>query len=81
MGNENLKRVYPKQDWLNETDSFLKGSRRRILPGKGNISHEDAVKKASEVYEKFRIQQDKNYISEFDRDMAKYLKGSGGEDD
>jgi hypothetical protein len=68
------------QDWLNETDTFLKNNRRRILGGKGQISHEEAVKKAGKVYEQFRIKQDRDYISEFDRDMAKYLKGGGNEE-
>ena len=65
------------QDWLNETDTFLKNNRRRVLGGKGQISHDEAVKKADKVYEQFRIKQDTDYISEFDRDMAKYLKGGG----
>ncbi|MDR0442415.1 MAG: virulence RhuM family protein [Treponema sp.] len=69
------------QDWLNETDKFLKNNRRRVLPGKGQISHDKAVKKAGEVYEQFRIKQDRDYISQFDRDMAKYLKGNGGGDE
>jgi hypothetical protein len=69
------------QDWLNETDNFLGNNRRKVLKGKGTVSREDAMKRAEEVYEQFRIRQDKDYISEFDRDMAKYLKGAkpGGE--
>jgi len=66
-------------DWLKETDNFLTSNRRKVLEGKGRVSHDDAVKKAEDVYSRFRIKQDKAYISEFDRDMAKYLKGSGGE--
>jgi hypothetical protein len=63
------------RDWLNETDNFLKNNRRRVLSDKGNISHEDAVKKADDIYERFRVRQDRDYISEFDRDMARYLRG------
>lgn len=63
------------QDWLNETDNFLNNNRRRVLGGKGQISHEDALKKAAEVYEQFRIQQDRDYISNFDEAMSKYVKG------
>ena len=68
------------QDWLNETDTFLKSNRRRVLPDKGHISHNEAIKKAGKVYEQFRIKQDRDYISEFDRDMVKYLKGNGDGD-
>ncbi len=66
-------------DWLKETDNFLLSNRRRVLEGKGKISHEDAVRKAEDIYAEFRIRHDELYISEFDRDMAKYLKG--GKDD
>jgi hypothetical protein len=69
-------------DWLKETDNFLTNNRRRVLNGKGRVSHEDAVKKAESVYSQFRVKQDEAYISEFDRDMAKYLKGgNGGEEE
>ena len=62
-------------DWLKETDNFLTSTRRKVLEGKGTVSHEDAVKKAEDIYKLFRIKQDKAYISDFDRDMAKYYKG------
>ena len=67
-------------DWLRETDNFLKNNRRKVLEGKGTISHEHAVKKAEDIYEQFRVRQDRDYISQFDREMAKYLKGEGGKD-
>ena len=66
------------KDWLAETDRFLTNNRRKVLEGKGRISHGDAVKKVSDIYAEFRKKQDADYISEFDRQTAKYLKG--GED-
>lgn len=63
------------QDWLEETDRFLTNNRRSVLDGKGSVSHEDAVKKVSQIYDEFRKKQDEEYISEFDREMEKYLKG------
>jgi hypothetical protein len=68
-------------DWLKETDTFLTNNRRKVLVGKGRVSHEDAVKKAEGIYEKFRVGQDAEYISEFDRSMAKYLKGENDNGD
>jgi len=65
-------------DWLRETDSFLQNNRRKVLEGKGTVSHEEAVKRAEDIYEQFRIQQDRDYISQFDKEMAKYLQGEGG---
>jgi hypothetical protein len=61
-------------DWLKETDNFLTNNRRKILSDKGKVSHDNAVKKATDIYAQFRVKQDETYISEFDRDMAKYLK-------
>ena len=63
------------QDWVEQTDSFLKNNRRNVLEGKGNISHEQAIEKANREYEVFRVRQDEEYISEFDRRMEKYFKG------
>lgn len=63
------------KDWLDETDIFLKNNRREVLSGKGTVSHEAAVKKASQIYEEFRKKQDEEYISEFDREMEKYYSG------
>ena len=63
------------QDWLNETDRFLQNNRRNVLDSKGSISHDAAVKKVSGIYSEFRKKQDAEYISEFDRQTAKYLKG------
>lgn len=63
------------QDWLSETDRFLQNNRRNVLDNKGRISHEAAVKKVSEVYSEFRKKQDADYVSDFDRETAKYLKG------
>ena len=63
------------QDWLNETDRFLTNNRRKVLEGKGRISREAAVKKVGTIYEEFRKKQDADYISEFDRQIAAYLKG------
>lgn len=63
------------QDWLREADRFLANNRRQVLDGKGHISREAAVKQVSSIYEEFRKRQDADYISEFDRQTEKYLKG------
>ncbi len=63
------------QDWVEQTNQFLMNNRRKVLSGKGKISHETALEKAEKEYEMFRIKQDKEYISEFDREMERYLKG------
>lgn len=62
------------KDWLKGTDNFLKSNRRKVLEGKGNISHEEAVQKAETIYQQFRLRQDKDYISEFDRSITQMVK-------
>ena len=63
------------QDWVDQTNQFLVNNRRKVLSGKGKISHEAALEKAEKEYEAFRIKQDQEYVSEFDREVEKYLKG------
>ena len=63
------------KDWLGQTDQFLSNNRRNVLEGRGSVSHTQAIQKANEEYDVFRVQQDREYISEFDREMEKYLKG------
>ena len=65
------------QDWLDETDRFLTNNRRQVLESKGHISRDAAMKKVGAIYDEFRKKQDAEYISEFDREIAKYLKGGG----
>lgn len=65
------------QDWLEETDRFLTNNRRQVLESKGHISRDAAMKKVGAIYDEFRRKQDAEYISEFDREIAKYLKGGG----
>ena len=63
------------QDWVDQTNQFLMNNRRKVLSGKGKISHEAALEKAEKEYEAFRIKQDQEYVSEFDREVERYLKG------
>ena len=63
------------QDWLDQTNQFLSNNRRKVLAGKGAVSHEEAVAKAEREYQVFRVRQDRDYISEFDRQTEKYLNG------
>lgn len=64
------------RDWLEQTDQFLSNNRRNIFEGKGRISHTQAIQKANEEYDVFRVKQDEEYISDFDKEMEKYLKGT-----
>ena len=63
------------QDCIDAVNMFLQSTRQQILESKGKISHDQAVEKALGEYEIFRIIQDREYISEFDR-QTKNLKRS-----
>ena len=63
------------QNWLNETDRFLENNRRKVSGGKGRIPREAEEKKVGAIYDDFRKKQDLEYISEFDRQTEKCLKG------
>ena len=63
------------QDWAEQTNQFLKNNRRSVLEGKGKVSHDTAIKKADAEYQIFRVKQDQEYVSEFDKEVERYLKG------
>ena len=42
-----------------------------MLPNAGIISHEKKKKKAHQEYDHFRIEQDKNYLSDLDRELKR----------
>lgn len=54
-------------DWKNEVENALRVFHYNVLEGKGKISHKQAKEKAESEYEKFKVIQDNNYVSDFDR--------------
>jgi len=60
-------------DWDKKLSEFLKLNDRNILKDLGKISHEVAEALALGEYEKYRVEQDRNYISDFDREVKKIL--------
>jgi hypothetical protein len=67
-------RAMAMKDWVEKLDAFLKFSEYDILTNAGQISHEVAEALALKEYEKYRQVQDKNYVSDFDREVKKILK-------
>ena len=55
------------EDWKNEVENALKVFHYEVLEGKGKISHKQAITKAENEYEKYKVSQDKNYVSDFDK--------------
>lgn len=54
-------------DWKNEVENALRIFHYDILEGKGKVSHKQAKEKAESEYEKYKVIQDNNYVSDFDR--------------
>ena len=55
------------QDWIEFLDKFLALSDYPILLDNGKVSALEAKLKAHSEYEKYRVIQDKNYLSDFDK--------------
>ncbi|OHB77654.1 MAG: cell filamentation protein Fic [Planctomycetes bacterium RBG_16_55_9] len=64
-------RLMKMKDWAEKLNAFLKFNEQDILMDKGRISHEVAVALAEKEYELFRIEQDRKYISDFDKIVEK----------
>jgi len=60
-------------DWIQKLDDFLKISEKELLDNAGEVSHQKALDKTKAEYEKYRKEKDKNYISDFDREIKKLI--------
>ncbi len=58
-------------DWVQKIDAFLQFNEYKILKDAGKVSHEVAKKLAEKEYEKYRVIQDKNFESDFDKEVKK----------
>ena len=66
--------IMTMKDWIKETDELIKFRKKNVLSDSGRISHEKAIEKAENEYEKFRVKQDKEYISSMDEMYKRYLE-------
>ena len=62
------------KDWAERLDAFLQFYDYSVLKNAGSISAEIAKKLATEQYEKFRVIQDDDFESDFDKEI-KRIKG------
>ncbi len=59
------------QDWIDKLEYFLTWADKEILKNSWKISHNKAIEKAKDEYEKYRNKQNKEYISDFDKEVKK----------
>ena len=62
------------KDWIDRLDAFLQFNDYSVLKSAGSITAEIAKKLAEGEFEKFRVNQDEKYESDFDKEV-KRLKG------
>ena len=55
------------EDWEKQVTKSLLLLDKEILKGRATISHKQAKEKAETEYDKFKVIQDKKYISDFDK--------------
>ena len=56
-------------DWTNLLQRYMNLTNHPLLPDAGRVSHEEAVEKALMEYDKFRIIQDREMMSDFDKQL------------
>lgn len=62
------------QDWVEKLDAFLTFNSYELLQDLGKVSKKIADNLASGEYEKFRVKQDTEYLSDFDQEIAQIKK-------
>ena len=63
------RKTMTMKDWIGELDSFLTMTHNDILHTKGTISHEEALKKAHEEYDKYM----KNHLTKAEKDYLEIM--------
>ena len=67
------QRAMTMNDWIDELDNQIVQNKRKLLEGKGKISHQEAIEKAEKEFEIYRDREMKQLESDFDK-MVKMLK-------
>lgn len=57
------------KDWIETLDNQIIANKRKVLIGKGNISHREAIEKAEKEFEIYRQREMNLFESDFDRAM------------
>ena len=68
------RRQMKMSDWITKLEEFLKLSEKQILKNAGSISAKKADRIAHIEYEKYQKEEDRKYLSDFDKVAKKILK-------
>jgi len=64
------------QDWIQKLDAFLQFNEYKVLKNSGTISRQIADELAKTEYQKFRVTQDRAFLSDFDKEVKKITQKS-----
>jgi hypothetical protein len=59
------------KNWINKLDEYLRLLGKGILKNAGKVRAEEAEEKADQEYDIYKKDQNKNYLSDFDREVKK----------
>ena len=68
--------VMKMQDWISKLDAFLQFNEYEVLKNAGKISHQVAAALAEGEYNKYRVIQDQQFESDFDKTIKTLEKRS-----
>ena len=66
------------KDWIGALDNQIVANRRKLLEGKGSISHKQAIEKAEREFEIYRAREMRQLESDFDRAVKMLQQKEGG---
>jgi len=64
-------------DWITKLDAFLQFNEYDVLTNAGTVSAEVAKRLAEEQYASFRVEQDKRFESDFEKEIKRIEKRRG----
>ena len=62
------------RDWIESLDNQIIANRRKVLEGKGSVSHDEAIRKAEQEFEIYRKREMEQLESDFDRAIKQLPK-------
>ena len=62
------------EDWITALDNQIVSLQRKLLTGKGKISHKQAIEKAEKEFEIYRAKEMRMLESDFDRAVKQLTK-------
>ena len=75
-----LGKIISMKEWKDKLEVFLKVNEYNILKDNGKIKREIADKLALDEYKKYRVIQDKEYMSDFDELLKETKRLEGGQE-